>query len=145
MPDDGAEMQACGASWLGSATRPEELDLSTDWNAFRLWNGRLDDHFLLSGIEDMKPRHQMATLRACLSCETLRIVGNRELQETEKNITVILQRLEDYAIGQVNEVVERKWFNSRIQAEGETFNNFVMSLRDLVRSCNFCRSCNDES
>ena len=38
---------------------------------------------------------------------------------------------------------ERKRFNSRVQAEGETFDDFVTSLRDLSRSCNFCRSCNE--
>ena len=42
----------------------------------------------------------------------------------------------------MNEVLERKKFNSRVQGEGETFDDFLTCLRDLSRSCNFCSSCN---
>ena len=141
VPTDGAS----GVGWLGRATQPEKLDLSTDrGDAFKVWKERWEDHLLLSGIGSMELRRQMAALRACLSDDTLRIVRNMDLEEANKNdITVVLERLEDYAIGQVNEVLERKRFNFRVQAEGETFDDFVTSLRDLSRSCNFCRSCNE--
>ena len=136
---------ASGVCWLGRVTQPEKLDLSTDrGDAFKVWKERWEDHLLLSGIGAMEPRRQMAALRACLSDDTLRIVRNMELEEANKNdISVVLQRLEEHAIGQVNEVLERKRFNSRVQAEGETFDDVVTSLRDLSRSCNFCRSCNE--
>ena len=100
VPTDGAS----GVGWLGRVTQPEELDLSSDrGDAFKVWKERWEDHLLLSGIGAMEPRRQMAALRACLSDDTLRIVRNMDLEEANKNdITVVLERLEDYAIGQEN-------------------------------------------
>ena len=49
-----------------------------------------------------------AALRACLSDDTLRVVRNMDLEESQRNdIWVVISQLEAYAIGQVNEVLER--------------------------------------
>ena len=143
--EDTGDDDVSAVGWLGRATQPGKLDLSTDrGDAFKVWKERWEDYFLLSGIKSMDPRVQMAALRACLSDDTLRVVRNMDIEDFKKNdISTVIKQLETYAIGQVNEVLERKRFNSREQAEGETFDDFLTSLRDLSRSCNFCRSCNE--
>ena len=36
-----------------------------------------------------------------------------------------------------------KKFNERVQAQGESFDDFLTSLKELVRSCKFCNECRD--
>ena len=151
-PDAGAAQQAgrqptsaSPMSWLGRVAQPDRLDLSTDrGDVFRIWKERWEDIYLLAGIGAMDSKAQMAILRSCFTDETYRVVRNLPLEEDQRqSVTTVLQELEKYAIGQVNEVLERKRFNSRVQGEGETFDDFLTCLRDLSRTCNFCPSCNE--
>ena len=52
-----------------------------------------------------------------------------------KDIIVAIER---YVQGQINETVERRNFRRRVQQEGETFDDFLVSLRELAKTCNFC-------
>ena len=141
----GRQTSASPVSWLGRVAQPDRLDLSTDrGDVFRIWKERWEDFYLLAGIGAMDSKAQMAILRSCFTDETYRVVRNLPLDEDQRqDVTTVLQELESYAIGQVNEVLERKRFNSRVQGEGETFDDFLTCLRDLSRTCNFCPSCNE--
>ncbi|KAF0307558.1 Transposon Ty3-I Gag-Pol polyprotein [Amphibalanus amphitrite] len=112
-----AGTQQNNTSWLGRAAQPDRLDLSTDrGDAFRSWKERWDDFYLLAGIASMQPNAQMAALRSCLTDDTNRVVRNLPLTPEERqDVNAVLAQLETYAIGQVNEVLERKRFNSRVQ------------------------------
>ena len=91
-----------------------------------------------------EPRVQIAALRDCLTDDTVRVLRNLELSETDRiDVEKSIDALEKYANGQVNEVIERKKFNERVQAQGESFDDFLTSLKELVRSCNFCNECRD--
>ncbi|KAF0293077.1 A disintegrin and metalloproteinase with thrombospondin motifs 20 [Amphibalanus amphitrite] len=110
-PAGGAlQISAAGTAWLGRAAQPDRLDLSTErGDAFRTWKERWEDFYLLAGIGAMEPRAQMAALRACLTDDTNRVVRNLPLEEDERqDVHAVLRQLEVYAIGQVNEVLERK-------------------------------------
>ncbi|XP_065908983.1 uncharacterized protein [Dysidea avara] len=43
-----------------------------------------------------------------------------------------------YVDGHINETVERRNFRRRIQQPGETFDDFLISLRELAKTCKFC-------
>ena len=40
--------------------------------------------------------------------------------------------------GQVNKSLERRAFRSQVQQEGESFDDFLVSLHELAKTCNFC-------
>ncbi|KAF0301503.1 All-trans-retinol 13,14-reductase [Amphibalanus amphitrite] len=51
----------------------------------------------------MEPRVQMAALRACLSDDTLSVVRNMDIEESQRNdISTVITHLEAYAIGQMS-------------------------------------------
>jgi hypothetical protein len=50
----------------------------------------------------------------------------------------MITAIEAYVNGQINESVERRAFRSRTQQEGETFDDFLVSMRELAKTCNFC-------
>ncbi len=50
----------------------------------------------------------------------------------------VIAAIEAYVHRQINETVERRNFRKRVQQEGETFDDFLVSLRELAKTCNFC-------
>ena len=56
-----------------------------------------------------------------------------EKQDQAKIIAALKQHVE----GLVNETVERRNFRRRTQQEGESFDDFLVALRELAKTCNF--------
>ena len=97
-------------------------------------------------------RHNGMPTSVCLSwlvktsrnrCKHLHYVfpvkQNLGLSETEsKRVDSIIHALKRYVDGHVNETVERRNFHKRMQQVGELFDDFLVSLRELVKTCNFC-------
>ena len=99
---------------------------------------------LLTGLADAEPNIQLAALKNSMTPESRRVLRNLDLSEAQRaDPEAVMTALERFAVGQINEVIERKKFNERFQAEGELFDDFLTALRELSRSCNFCDTCND--
>ena len=49
-----------------------------------------------------------------------------------------MEKLDEYAIGEVNETYERYLFNSRDQEPDESIDAYVAALRKLAQTCNLC-------
>ena len=56
-------------------------------------------------------------------------------------MTTIINALERYAKGQINETVEHHNLLSRIQQPEDRFDDFYLGLRELSRTCSFCDNC----
>ena len=50
----------------------------------------------------------------------------------------IVTPIQQYVEGQINESVERPTFRRRVQQPGELFDDFLVSLRELAKTCKFC-------
>ena len=53
-------------------------------------------------------------------------------------MTEIVAAIQRYVEGQINESVERRTFRRRVQQPGESFDDFLVSLRELAKTCKFC-------
>jgi len=73
----------------------------------------------------------------------LKIYNGFTFTSTEANRSVeeILQKFDEFAIGDVNETYERYVFHSRFQNEAETFESFLTALRSLIKTCRYCDNC----
>ena len=115
-----------------------QVDRGTDFTA---WNAQWDAYISLSGLADEDAQKQVQALILCFSRETLSIVHNLGLTETEsKRVDSIIRAMKRYVDGHVNETVERRNFHKHTQQVGESFDDFLVSLRELVKTCNFCSS-----
>ena len=113
-----------------------QLDRGTD---FAAWKLQWDSYISLSGLAGEDAQKQVQALMLCFSCETLSIVQNLGLTEEEKkSVDSIILAIKRYVEGHVNETVERRNFRKRMQQAGEAFDDFLVSLRELVKTCNFC-------
>ena len=117
-----------------------KLDLQVDRGSdFAAWKLQWDSYRSLSGLAEQDAAKQVQALTLCFSRDTLSIVQNLGLTEEQRgNVESIISAIKRYIDGHVNETVERRNFRRRTQQVGESFDDFLVSLRELVKTCNFC-------
>ena len=117
-----------------------KLDLQVDRESdFKAWKAQWEAYLCLSGLGTQSAAKQVQALTLCLSRETVTIVDNLGLSEEQRgSIAEIVGAIQNYVEGLVNESVERRTFRRRVQQPGETFDDFLVSLRELAKTCKFC-------
>ena len=117
-----------------------KLDLNIDKGTdFAAWRTQWDSYCFLSGLADEDTAKQVRALTLCLSRETLATVHNLGLSEAQmKKPSAIIEALQRYVDGHINETVERRNFRRRTQQQGEAFDDYLISLRELAKTCKFC-------
>ena len=114
-----------------------KLDLQVDRGTdFTAWKAQWESYLSLS---ELGKETQAKQVTLCFSRETLTIVNNLGLTKDQKgNAKSLVQAIQRYVEGHINESVERRNFRRRVQQPGESFDDFLVSLRELVKTCNFC-------
>ena len=117
-----------------------KLDLQVDRGTdFAAWRSQWDAYFCLSGLDSQPAAKQIQALTLCLSRETVTIVDNLGLTvEQRGKVKDVITAIEQYVKGQTNETVERRNFRRRTQQQGESFDDYLVSLRELAKTCDFC-------
>ena len=117
-----------------------KLDLDSDRGTdFSAWRQQWRAYRSLSGLSEEPASRQVQALLLCFSRETLAVVDNLGLtEEQQQNQAEIITALETYVKGRINESVERRNLRLRTQQQGECFDDFLISLRELSKTCNFC-------
>ena len=62
-------------------------------------------------------------------------------QEDRNKLKVLLDKFEKHFTPQNNVTFERHVFNTRVQAPGESIDQFVTDLRSKARSCEYGQLC----
>jgi len=117
-----------------------KLDLQVDCGVdFKAWKTQWSAYTSLSGLDKQSAPKQVQALTLCFSRETLTIVDNLGLTEEQRgDATCIVEAIQRYVEGQINESVERRNFRRRTQQPGEAFDDFLVALRELAKTCQFC-------
>ena len=101
-----------------------QVDKGTDFTAWRI---QWDSYCSLSGLAKEVAEKQVEALTLCFSRETLSIVQHLGLTTAEKkDVAKIIEALQRYVDGHLNETVERRNFRRRVQQPGETFDDFLI-------------------
>ena len=131
------------ADLLKSALNPPTLDLSVDrYAAWTIWKQKWNDFSLLTKLSEQSKEYQCALLRYTFTDETRNVYESFNLStEDAKDPKKILEALETFSRGMVNETLKRHLFNSRQQDDGEKFDDFLTDLKILSKNCNFCDNC----
>jgi len=111
-------------------------NLRTNWIKFkRIWK----NYEIASRLNTQSSELRVATLLTCIGHDVLDIYDGLpfESDEEKTDIEKVLELLENYCIGETNEIYERYVFNKRDQQQGESFDSYVTSLRTLAKTCNF--------
>ena len=117
-----------------------KLNLNIDRGTnFTAWCTQWDSYCFLSGLVDQDMAKQFKALTSCLSRETLAIVHDLGLSEAQmKKPPAIIEAMQRYVDGHIKETMECHNFHHRTQQQGESFDNYLISLRELAKTCRFC-------
>ena len=117
-----------------------KLDLDTDRGTdFLAWQQQWIAYRSLSGLSNESATKQVQALRLCFSRDTLNVVDNLGLTEAQqKDQAQVIAALKQHVAGRINETIERRNLRQRKQLSGEAFDDFLVSLRELAKTCNFC-------
>ena len=117
-----------------------KLDIQVDRGAdFEAWRAQWTSYCTLSGLAGEEAATKVQVLTLCLSRETLAIVNNLGLSEEQRNdVEAIIRAIKRHTDSQINESVERRNLRSRTQQPGESFDDFLVALRELTKTCNLC-------
>ena len=86
---------------------------------------------------------QVALFLHTLADDALRVYNGLQFDndDSERTVNDIIEKFEDFAVGEVNETYEMYLFKRRCQEEGEVFDKFLSDLRSLIKTCSYCNQC----
>ena len=117
-----------------------DVNIVENWKLFKQkWR----NYSIIAQLNRQPADYQVALLLHTLGDDALRVYNGFDFQtpDEERTVDEVLDRFDQFAIGEVNESYERFVFNNRGQNEGETFENFHTAIRSLIRTCNYCDNC----
>ena len=99
--------------WQGDLPK---LDLQVDHGSnFATWEAQWASYLSLSGLANEEALKQVQVLMLCFSHDTLTIVQNLRLSEEERKcVKSIIDTIQRYIEGHINESIERRNFRRRI-------------------------------
>ena len=75
----------------------------------------------------------------CIGPEALKVYNTFNFPEDDSTkLKDVVQKFEEFIIGETNETHERCKFNQRTQKPAETTDQFLTALKTLSATCNFC-------
>ena len=119
---------------------PTKLDMkgniSANWKKFKRV---LENYEIASGLKTKENEIKTATFLTCIGAEALEIYDGLQFDNDidRKNIEIVVQKFENFCIGETNETYERYKFNKRDQEQNETIDTYVAALRTLSKTCNY--------
>ena len=112
---------------------------ATDWKLFKqIWS----NYVIVAELQNEPPAYLKALFLHTLGADGLTIYNGLELAEGA-TVNDILTALDTHFIGKTNETYERFVFNKRDQKEGECIEDYINSLRQLIKTCNFTHDMTD--
>lgn len=125
---------------------PEPLvfdnNLCTNWKLFKQ---KWANYAILTNLEKQDVKYQVALLLHTLGDAALQRYNGFSFSTEEDARTTkdIIDKFEQYVVGEINETYERFMFNNRKQQENETFDEFLSAIRVLIKTCSYCKDCID--
>ena len=95
---------------------------------------------IIAKLGTQPPEYKVALFLHCIGVDALKIFNGFQFDtpEDRNNLSKIIEKFDQYTIGELNETFERYNYNSRNQEENESIEAYVTALRTLAKTCNFC-------
>ena len=123
---------------ISSKEAPKLLS-SVNLNEFDRWNQRWDDYVICQHLSSQSNETQVAALRSCLDDDLVRFLSQGIIQLPSESVTVVhyLNSIKSYIRTQQNPLLDRIKFFNRNQEVGESFDEYLASVKELKVACDF--------
>ena len=102
---------------------------------WKLWRQEWSNYSIIMELDNKPEPYKKAMFLHCIGSDALKIHNTFNFSN-DALLKDILDKLETFFIGEVNETYERYLFNQRNQQEGETVDTYITALKTLSRTCN---------
>ena len=117
------------------APNPFDFKHPDDWQK---WKRRFEQYRHASGLATGTEQRQVSTLLYCLGEQAEDVLSSTGISEDDrKKYSEVMSKLDDYFKVRKNVIFERAQFNRRNQLPGETVEEYVTVLFNLVDSCHY--------
>lgn len=122
---------------------PGKLNVSSTENMaenWKVWKQMWNNYVIIAKLGTQPPEYKVALFLHCIGVDALKIFNGFQFDtpDDRNNLSKIIEKFDQYTIGELNETFERYNFNSRNQEENESIDAYVTALRTLAKTCNFC-------
>ncbi|XP_072389442.1 uncharacterized protein [Diabrotica undecimpunctata] len=113
----------------------EGQNAASEW---KFWKTCFEDYLLATGQDQSADKIKLSILRNIIGTESAKIMSTFVIPEDETNkYDLMMSIIDKYVNPRMNESFERYNFITRVQKEGESFEQFLTSCRHLIRTCNY--------
>ncbi|KAG7174299.1 hypothetical protein Hamer_G003234 [Homarus americanus] len=126
-----------------SATLAPHLSSSASVREFDAWRHKFEGYVKLTKIHYLPPDQQRSTLVALLDDDWTRTLRYGLAVADGAHLKTTLDATEAHLRRQRNVIVDRRDFYSRVQVAGESFEDFLCSIKEIAAFCDFCDVCMD--
>ena len=116
---------------------PDPLDFKNpeDWPR---WKQRFEQFRVASGLVDQDAKKQVSTLLYCLGEQAETVLASTNITEEQRKVyDTVIGKFDSFFKVTRNVIFERARFNRRVQLEGESSEQFIVELYNLVEFCNY--------
>ena len=132
---------AIQAPLVQGITPPKPLNTTgnivDDWKEFKqVW----ENYSIITSLNTQSEPYRVALFLHCLGPDALKIYNGMQFanEVDKKTLSKIIEKFDEFTIGEVNETYERYVFNGRNQGPDETIDAYIAALRSLAKTCGFC-------
>ena len=102
------------------------------------WKRRFEQYRIASGLSKEDTEKQVSTLLYCLGEESEAVLSSTNVTDDERKVyATVVEKLDDFFKVRKNVIYERARFNRRNQRQGETAEQYIMALYELVENCEY--------
>ncbi len=116
-----------------------KLLANANLNEFARWYQRWSDFVICQHLDAQTREAQVAALRSCLDDDLVRFLqqGIITVDDTTATISTYIDALKLYVRSQQNPLLDRIKFFQRQQETGESFDEFLATVKELKIACDF--------
>ena len=121
---------------------PVNID-SNPADSWRLFRQKWQNYATITQLQMQPAEYQVALFLHTIGDAALQIYNGFtfDTDDDSRSVADILAKFDNFAVGEINECYERFVFHNRNQQQNEPFEQFLTSIRVLVKSCNFFDAC----
>ena len=132
-------MQA--APLMQGITLPKPLDTTTNIaenckHFKQIW----ENYAIITNLAGQTEQYRVLLFFHCLGPDAMKIYNGMQFaNETDRcTLSKIIEKFDEFTIGEVNETYKRFIFNGRNQGQDKSIDAYITALWSLVKTCGLC-------
>ena len=142
--DDSTAQPRPARRFGATATPAPRLVEGVSLREFATWREKFKGYALLTELSELPQESQTAALMALLDDQWARVLRHGlDVNVNTSSMEDIIDSMERHLRQQRSIILDRRDYYSRQQEDGESFDDFLIALKEIAQFCDFCSHCSD--